>query len=121
MPLDMENPRNKWVNTAIQHGCLNSYLLGNPPYPESAHILPHIGSWFPPTYVLAAVKDTLIPVQHSYDLVSKLESEGVEVHIGKAETAEHGFTEWQPHLWPEGVDWWEIIEKALKWAIAKTA
>lgn len=120
MPLDDTHPRTIWVNACIRHGCLNSFLWGDPPYPADAEFIDFVTSTFPPTYILAAEKDSLIPVQHSYDVSDKLRQENVEVHVGLGKGAEHGFTELPPSIWPEGCDWWDVIQRALDWAVEKT-
>jgi acetyl esterase/lipase len=70
----------------------------------------------PPTYILAAMEDTAIPVEQSLELYERYQDAGVEVHIGKAEGAPHAFTE-QIWGWPDDCDWWEkVILPALEWA-----
>ncbi|KDE07717.1 hypothetical protein MVLG_01991 [Microbotryum lychnidis-dioicae p1A1 Lamole] len=120
MPLPDDHPRCIWVNSDVKYNCHNSFLWGNPPYPAAANFLNFFGPWFPPTFMLAAEGDSLIPVQHSYDVVEALKKHDVETRVGIGKNAEHGFTEWNPKLWPEGADWWTPIEEGLNWAIAKT-
>ncbi|SCZ94988.1 BZ3500_MvSof-1268-A1-R1_Chr11-3g03526 [Microbotryum saponariae] len=120
MPLPDDHPRCIWVNSGVKYNCHDSLLWGNPPYPAAANFLDFFGPWFPPTFMLAAEGDSLIPMQHSYDVVEALKKHGVETRVGIGKNAEHGFTEWNPKLWPEGADWWTPIEEGLNWAIAKT-
>lgn len=121
MPLVNRDPRTVWCMKAAEYRCLNSFHAGqDPPYPSTTFITPNLRPDFPPCYVLVAEVDSLIPPKHSYDLVSRLKELGAEVHMGVGKNAEHGFTEWDTKLWPEGCDWWEAtILPALRWAKSK--
>lgn len=100
---------------------LNSFLYGtNPPYAPSNTPLNLITPTYPPTYILAALADELIPVEHSFLLYDKLREHGVEALMAKVEGAAHGFAERPPADWPEGVDYWrDVIREAVDWAVAK--
>lgn len=100
---------------------LNSFLYGcNAPYPPSATALNLVTPTYPPTYILAALADELIPVEHSFLLHDKLQEQGVETHIAKVNGACHGFAERPPAEWPEGVDYWrDVIRESVDWAITK--
>lgn len=100
---------------------LNSFLYGtNPPYADSNTPLNLITPTYPPTYILAALSDELIPVEHSFLLYDKLQEHGVETRIAKVEGAAHGFAERPKADWPEGADYWEdVIRESVDWAIAK--
>lgn len=100
---------------------LNSFLYGcNAPYPPSATALNLMSPTYPPTFILAALADDLIPVEHSFLLYDKLQENGVESYITKVEGAGHGFVERPAGEWPEGVDYWkDAIKGSVDWAIAK--
>ena len=121
LPLEGREPRTIWCMKAAQFECLNSFHAGqDPPYPSETFITRNIEKGFPPTYVLVAPVDSLIPPVQSYDLIEKIKSVGSEVHSGSGHQAEHGFTEWPTKFWPAGCDWWEAtILPALQWGSAK--
>jgi acetyl esterase/lipase len=100
---------------------LNSFLYGcDAPYPPSASALNLITPTYPPTYVLAAMADELIPKEHSLLLYDKLQEHGVESHIVKVDGAGHGYVERPPTDWPAGTDYWkDAIREAVDWAVAK--
>jgi dipeptidyl aminopeptidase/acylaminoacyl peptidase len=100
---------------------LNSFLYGcDAPYPPSASPLNLITSTYPPTFILAALADDLIPVEHSFLLFDKLQENGVESYIIKVEGAGHGFVERPVTDWPEGKDYWkDAIKNSVDWAIGK--
>lgn len=100
----------------MKHKCHNSFLFGtDPPYPASASLLPLITPTFPPTQILAATNDDAIPVEQSYMLYEKCKEMGVDVVLGRAEGAMHGFVEM-----PMGKRWWEgVILPGLEWARGK--
>lgn len=73
---------------------LNSFLYGcDPPYGASNALLSLITPAYPPIYILAALGDDLIPVEHSFLLYDKLQEHGIEARIAKVEGAGHGFAE----------------------------
>lgn len=73
-----------------------------------------------PTYILAALADALIPVEHSLLLYDKLQGHGLETRITKVEGAGHGFVKRRPVDWPEGVDYWKhVIRESVDLAMAK--
>lgn len=100
---------------------LNSFLYGcDAPYPPNATALNLITTTYPPTYILAAMADDLIPVEHSFLLFDKLQKKGVESHMTRVGGAGHGFVERPATEWPEGKDYWkEAIKDSVDWAIAK--
>jgi acetyl esterase/lipase len=100
---------------------LNSFLYGcDAPYPPSATALNLITPTYPPTFILAALADDLIPVEHSFLLYDKLQKNEVESFITKVEGAGHGFVERPATDWPEGVDYWKgAIKDSVDWAIGK--
>lgn len=64
--------------------------------------------------------DQRIPVEDSLLLYDKLQEQGIESYIAKAEDAEHGFVERPKVDWPEGVDYWkDVIKDSVDWAIGK--
>lgn len=74
---------------------------------------------FPPTFVVVATQDKLIPPQQARDFHQLLEEKGVRCGIAEANMA-HGKAE----NWDEGDDsyaeyWKSAIEPALDWAIAE--
>lgn len=107
---------------AFESKSLNSYVIGqDAPYSADNDILGCLTPAFPPTRVFCAVKDSLIPVEHSYRLVKKLQDLGVECEAVKVEEAEHGFTDLPAKYFPEhSQKWWdESIEPTLRWAVEK--
>lgn len=76
---------------------------------------------FPPTCIVAATRDSLIPPNQSSDLHSRLSKLGVECTIVECEGMEHGEAECLPPgeaRWEE--DWWEqAIKPSLDFAIAR--
>ncbi|KAJ9115397.1 hypothetical protein QFC22_005152 [Naganishia vaughanmartiniae] len=116
-----KDPRFLFARTAMATQTLNSFLYGcDAPYPASVTALDLISQTFPPTYVLAAMADDLIPVEHSFLLYDKLQKQGVESHIAKVGGAGHGFVERPPTDWPADTDYWKSdIREAVEWAVAK--
>ena len=100
---------------------LNSFLYGcDAPYSPTDAALNLITPDYPPSYILAALADTLIPVEHSFMLYDKLQEHGVESYITKVEGAAHGFAERPASDWPQGMDYWkDAIKDSVDWAIAK--
>jgi len=101
---------------------LNSFVIGHDqPYPAEASILGAISTGFPPTRVFCAVKDSLIPVEHSYRLVRYLQDKGVDAQSVVVEEAEHGFTDLPVKYFPDHAEkWWnESIRPTLEWGIEK--
>ncbi|KAJ9116268.1 hypothetical protein QFC24_006785 [Naganishia onofrii] len=116
-----KDPRFLFARTAMATQTLNSFLYGcDAPYPPSASALNLITPTYPPTYVLAAMADELIPKEHSLLLYDKLQEHGVESHIVKVDGAGHGYVERPPTDWPAGTDYWkDAIREAVDWAVAK--
>jgi len=78
-----------------------------------------ISPGFPPTRVFCAVKDSLIPVEHSYRLVKHLQAKGVDAQAVVVQEAEHGFTDLPVRYFPDHAEkWWnESIRPTLEWGI----
>ncbi|KAJ9105837.1 hypothetical protein QFC19_003407 [Naganishia cerealis] len=116
-----KDPRFLFARSAMATQTLNSFLYGcNPPYPPSVTALNLISRTFPPTFILAAMADELIPAEHSLLLYEKLQKHDVESCIAKVEGAGHGYVERPPADWPAGTDYWkDVIREAVDWAIAK--
>lgn len=102
---------------------LNGYLCGqDPPFPAETSPVNLITPDFPPTFVVIATKDQLIPPEQSYALVAKCKELGVEVGSGECEGMTHGIAEDGRETWPEGNTWWEKgILPGLEWAVSHTA
>lgn len=106
---------------ATRSQTLNSFLYAKgPPYITQASPIAFINASYPPTFILTAMADKLIPIEQSFILKERLEKAGVEYKIKKAKGAFHGFVDVPVKRWPPGVDWWEaVILPSLEWAKGK--
>lgn len=106
----------------FRHKTLHTFLCNqDPPFsPEHAPI--HlITPDFPPTFVVIATKDQLVPPEQSYSIIEKCKELGVEVGFGECEGMTHGIAEDGRETWPEGNEWWEKgILPGLEWAVKYT-
>ena len=76
---------------------------------------------FPPTMIVIATGDKLIPPAQSYDLVEKLKKAGVDASYVEAKGMPHGMAEDARDTWPEDQDWWnEAIVPSLEWVVRTT-
>lgn len=98
-------------------GCPNG-----PPYPVETSLHDNIDTSFPPTWLYCALKDTLIPYQHTVMVHDKLESLGVENVLVKSE-APHGFVDSFRSSQAEEKEQWyrESILPSMEWAMKKLA
>lgn len=70
-----------------------------------------VTSDFPPTYVLVATKDDLIPAKQSYDFITKLRQQGVPHGVAEADMV-HGRSENTPAEEKADYDRW--FEQAIR-------
>lgn len=106
----------------MKGSALHSYLYdqAEPPFSRQYTPIHLIDSSFPPTFVLVAGADRLLPVLQSTDFLQALQTRGVECQSATAHGMPHGKCE----NWDEEVDtdyprWWnEAIEPSIRWAIS---
>lgn len=112
-----------FVQAAFATGSINTFLVGSdPPYPTDIFPIDIVQSDFPPTMIVVATADTLIPTSHSYNLHSKLKDLGVETALVECPGMKHGEAECLPGLvfWKDDCTWWEdAIRPSLDWAIKR--
>lgn len=98
--------------------CLCAYLLDRDPAfdPEDSPIN-FIRPDFPPTVVVSAGADTLIPVHHSHDLFRRLQEHKVHSILLEAEGMAHGEAEClSGSSWDSA--WWEsALRPSLDFAL----
>jgi acetyl esterase/lipase len=107
----------------MTNGSLFSYLCktAGPPFPSEFCPVAWVDSSFPPTFIMNAGGDKLVPTSQSFDFYEVLKSRGVECAMATAVDMEHGKSE----NWDEtdvGYEkWWEeAIEPGLRWMVDKT-
>ncbi|KAJ9104128.1 hypothetical protein QFC19_004112 [Naganishia cerealis] len=116
---DDKSRRAKWMMAAMHSGCLHSILMRHdPPYPSENNPIDLLDSTYPPTFVVIATADWLIPPSESHAVVEKLRAAGVEAAFAEAPGMGHGICEDPRSTWPpEGEKWWqEAILPSLQWA-----
>jgi acetyl esterase/lipase len=87
---------------------LCSWISGlDAPFPPEASPINLVTPDFPPTFILVAENDSLIPPTYSYDLQRVLAANGVQVETGVAMGMEHGQI--------EGLGLWERLEEEQGW------
>ncbi|GHJ90289.1 hypothetical protein NliqN6_6691 [Naganishia liquefaciens] len=97
-----------------------SWFCADPPFPANVSPINLLSSTFPPTFVVIATADWLIPPAESHALVEKLKGLGVEVTHAEAQGMGHGVCEDPRSSWPEGQNWWvEAVQPSLEWAREK--
>lgn len=104
----------------MRNDLLISLLIGDPPFPASSSPLGVLSADFPPTFVVVATADDLIPPAQSYAIVDTLKRLGVDAQAGEAHGMGHGRAEVHQSdgRWPEGVMWWETaIEPSLEFVL----
>lgn len=95
-------------------------MRSDPPFPDNASPINLLDSSFPPTFVVVATADWLIPPAESYSVVETLKSCGVEATCAEAKGMGHGICEDPRSGWPEEQNWWEeAILPSLQWALQK--
>ena len=98
---------------------------GPPDYVPGTSPIDMVSSEFPPTMVVVAQLDTLLPPElHSYKLVARLIRDGVEAQSVVCRGMGHGWAEggpWALAEWESQADvWWdEAIRPSLDWALSK--
>lgn len=99
---------------------INTFLAGgDPPFANDIFPIDIITKDSPPTMVVVATADTLIPTSQSYNLHAKLKDLGVDCGYMECDGMKHGEAECLPglHIWPENCTWWEdAIKPSLDWA-----
>lgn len=104
----------------IGSGALPSVLLGqDPPFPQEASPFNLLSADYPPTCIVAASEDKLIPIDHSTDVYTRLQELGVDSLLVTCEGMEHGEAECLPgNNWMDS--WWEeAIRPSLDFAIER--
>jgi acetyl esterase/lipase len=97
-----------------------SWMRSDPPFPADVSPINLLTASFPPTFVIVATADWLIPPSESYSVVEKLKELGVEATYADAVGMGHGVCEDPRSSWPEGQRWWEeAVEPSLEWAEKK--
>lgn len=88
------------------------------PLPPTYNPIQLVSPDFPPTFVMVATKDDLIPVKQSYDFIDKLKEHGVEHAFREADMV-HGRSENHPREERETYERWfqEAIRPGLDWVI----
>jgi acetyl esterase/lipase len=87
---------------------LCSWIVGHDaPFELEASSLNLTSKEFPPTFVVVAEEDELIPPKHSYDLYDALKAYGVDTEIGVGKGMKHGQL--------EGLGAWEKLEEEKGW------
>jgi acetyl esterase/lipase len=103
---------------------LNAFLCDrDPPFAKDCSPINLVTPDFPPTFVILAKNDHMIPTTHSSDLFQKLQDSGVDSEILEADGMNHGDAETLATSppWREGCDWWDtVIQPSLDWAVART-
>lgn len=99
---------------------LGAVVIGQePPFPASASPVNLVTPAFPPTCIVVATADKLIPVTQSYTIYDELVRHGVDAKIVECNEMEHGEAECLPHSnWIEA--WWEeALRPSLDFAIER--
>lgn len=91
---------------SIMAQCLSAILVdADPPFDPLDSPAKIIGPGFPPTAVVVAQNDALIPTAHSREVFEKLQSSGVQSELLLCEGMQHGEAEclsgsaWQESWW----------------------
>ena len=102
----------------LSSGTEGSFLTRkDPPFLPEDSPIGHITADYPPTHIVVATADAVIPTSQSYRLHRVLQERGVDCGLTEVEGMEHGEAE---HAWEEGCDWWEkYIKPSLDWTIAR--
>lgn len=90
------------------------------PLPPTYNPVELVSPDFPPTFLLVATKDDLIPVEQSYDLIKRLESQGLEHGWAEADMA-HGRSENTPIEERADYERWfeDAIRLGLDWTVER--
>lgn len=90
------------------------------PFPSELSVINLVKPEFPPTVIIQATADQVIPPHHSSDLYQRCLDNGVEVKLLLANEMWHGAAETPQSKWPVGCRWWEdVMIPALQWIMAK--
>jgi acetyl esterase/lipase len=104
-------------------GYLSEIIIGSPaPFAADQSPINLLTAEYPPTFIMVAEADQLIPPSHSKDIHKKLEELGVPVEMAIAREMQHGEAEamqgterWSEEL---GLGWWEeAIVPSLQFAM----
>lgn len=122
--LDLDHySRLVWISHVTADDSLASWLCGtDAPYPARYEGIKLVSADFPPTCVVAASADTLIPPIQSHNLAQAIRACGVEAVLFECEGMIHGQAEALASSppWPENNGWWEsAIRPSLDFAIRK--
>ena len=122
--LDLDDySRLVWISHVTADNSLASWLCGtDAPYPARYEGIKLVSADFPPTCVVAASADTLIPPIQSHNLAQAVRACGVEAVLFECEGMIHGQAEALASSppWPENNGWWEsAIRPSLDFAIRK--
>lgn len=112
-----------WAVQVTNDGNLSSWLAGSDaPYPDDFQGLKLVSSGFPPTAVVVADADTLLPPNQSRDLARAIRGCGVEAVAFTCKGMQHGEAEALVNSppWPKDNDWWEsALRPSLEFALRK--
>ena len=93
-----------------QNKSICSFLAGTDrPYPESAEPINLISRNFPPTCVVSATEDGLIPTEQFGRLYDRVKELGIDALLVECQGMRHAEAEKLPLSpeWPEGNSWWK--------------
>lgn len=98
----------------------SAWMNHDPPYPAENSPINLLDAFYPPTFVVIATSDWLIPPAESHSVVEKLKTHGVEATFAEAHGMGHGVCEDPRSTWPEDQKWWEeAILPSLEWTAGK--
>jgi acetyl esterase/lipase len=105
----------------MRSGTMHSaWMRCDPPYPAETSPINLLAEFYPPTFVVVATADWLIPPAESHSVVETLKGFGVEATYAEAKGMGHGICEDAKSSWPEDQDWWaEAILPSLEWTVSK--
>ncbi|KAJ9099308.1 hypothetical protein QFC21_004189 [Naganishia friedmannii] len=118
---DDPSPRAQWMKAAVHsHTIHSAWMQHDPPYPAEYSPMNLLDSSYPPTFVVIATADWLIPPAESHTVVEKLKACGVEAMSAEAHGMGHGVCEDPRSSWPDDQKWWEeAILPSLQWTARK--
>jgi acetyl esterase/lipase len=94
----------------IQNKSLCSFLAGSDrPYPRTTEPINLISKHFPPTCVVAASTDGLIPTEQFRHVYERVNEQGIDALYVECKGMRHAEAECLPLSpeWPEGNTWWK--------------
>ncbi|EIW66558.1 hypothetical protein M231_02257 [Tremella mesenterica] len=121
------HPRRVWFDFAASNGMLVPQWVDEfpPPYSPEKNMITQFSSDFPPTVLIKAMADKLVPTEHTQSAYDKLTELGVETKLFEARGMEHGDVEETTRIlqrWGRELAhvWWEEAYKpATDFCIAK--